>query len=313
MKKLVSLLSAVCMCLSVGIMLTACENHIHTLTKVDAVAATCETAGNSEYYSCDCGKYFSDANGSTEIDKDSWIIPATGHSYASTWSYNDTHHWKEATCSHSTQKGEYAEHSLTDNACVCGYTITYTVTENKWNEVFVGDYLNNGTVNIDSKYYENEVLIPEQSNATVMKSNETAMVMSMVDGADAESQYLVKEDDVWYAIMNNEGTWYGVEVPVTLVNSYSFAGSQGIAFVDRYNEFTFDDENNCYVASNFVIDSDVTAEYVKIYIKNGKLDKMEMKATINATAYAIAKYVFSDYGTTVIDNIPQWTTLPQEP
>ena len=53
----------------------------HELTKTEAVAPTCETPGNSEYWTCSiCGKFFSDAEGSTEIEADSWIIPATGHS-----------------------------------------------------------------------------------------------------------------------------------------------------------------------------------------------------------------------------------------
>ena len=52
----------------------------HTLTKTDAVPATCETAGNGEYWTCSvCGKHFSDAAGTTEISENAWIIPA-GHS-----------------------------------------------------------------------------------------------------------------------------------------------------------------------------------------------------------------------------------------
>ena len=54
----------------------------HSLTKTEAVAATCEEAGNSEYYTCTvCGKYFSDAEGKTEIEKDSWILQAIGHKW----------------------------------------------------------------------------------------------------------------------------------------------------------------------------------------------------------------------------------------
>lgn len=34
--------------------------------------------GNSEYYTCDCGKYFSDSEGKNEIRKDSWVIAAVG-------------------------------------------------------------------------------------------------------------------------------------------------------------------------------------------------------------------------------------------
>ena len=52
----------------------------HTLTATAAVAATCTTAGNSAYWTCSvCGKYFSDAAGTTEIQANSWVIAATGH------------------------------------------------------------------------------------------------------------------------------------------------------------------------------------------------------------------------------------------
>lgn len=55
--------------------------HVHAGTKVDAVSATCVAAGNSEYYTCTCGKYFSDAACTKEIAKDSWVIAATGHKW----------------------------------------------------------------------------------------------------------------------------------------------------------------------------------------------------------------------------------------
>ena len=55
--------------------------HTHNLTLVAAKAATCTTAGNSAYYTCDgCDKWFEDATGSVEItNKSSVKIPATGH------------------------------------------------------------------------------------------------------------------------------------------------------------------------------------------------------------------------------------------
>ena len=56
------------------------ETHTHTLTATEAKVATCTEAGNSAYWTCSgCNKYFSDAEGKTEIAKDSWIIAATGH------------------------------------------------------------------------------------------------------------------------------------------------------------------------------------------------------------------------------------------
>ena len=56
--------------------------HTHLMTAHPAVAPTCTTAGNSAYWSCEeCGKFFSDEAGTTEVEEDSWVIPAKGHSY----------------------------------------------------------------------------------------------------------------------------------------------------------------------------------------------------------------------------------------
>ena len=55
------------------------ETHTHDLALVNAVAPTCETAGNTAYYTCDCGEYFSDEAAVHEIAEGSWVIEATGH------------------------------------------------------------------------------------------------------------------------------------------------------------------------------------------------------------------------------------------
>ncbi len=48
----------------------------HSLQKTKAAAATYEEAGNTAYFTCAyCGKHFSDENATTEIEKDSWVIP----------------------------------------------------------------------------------------------------------------------------------------------------------------------------------------------------------------------------------------------
>lgn len=54
--------------------------HAHNLTAHPAAAATCTENGNTAYWECTgCHKYFSDANGTTEIEADSWVISSTGH------------------------------------------------------------------------------------------------------------------------------------------------------------------------------------------------------------------------------------------
>ena len=59
--------------------------HEHSLTKVDAVKATCTEAGNTAYYICDsCGLWFKDADGKMQItDKSSVAVKALGHKWDS--------------------------------------------------------------------------------------------------------------------------------------------------------------------------------------------------------------------------------------
>ena len=63
----------------------------HTLTAVEAVPATCETAGTSAHWKCEvCGKLFSDAEGNTETTLEKLTIPATGHAYGEpVWKWTD--------------------------------------------------------------------------------------------------------------------------------------------------------------------------------------------------------------------------------
>ncbi len=59
---------------------TVTVNHVHSLTKVEKKAATCDTAGNTEYWTCDeCGKLFSDKDGTTETSQAATVIAALGH------------------------------------------------------------------------------------------------------------------------------------------------------------------------------------------------------------------------------------------
>lgn len=68
------------------------ELGAHKLTKTDAKAATCTETGNEAYWTCSgCGKYFSDENGTNEIEKDSWVLKTLGHDMTKTGA-------KEATC-----------------------------------------------------------------------------------------------------------------------------------------------------------------------------------------------------------------------
>lgn len=89
------------------------EYHIHATTKVAAADATCTENGNIEYYTCECGKWFTDENATQEIaDKNSVVIEKKGHS------------WVDASCTAPKTcsvcgaiEGEKAGHSWQAATC----------------------------------------------------------------------------------------------------------------------------------------------------------------------------------------------------
>ena len=98
----------------------------HTLTAVEAVPATCETAGTSAHWKCEvCGKLFSDAEGNTETTLEKLAIPATGHAYgAPVWKWND-----DFTASATFTCGNDASHVETVNATVTNEVTTEATCE----------------------------------------------------------------------------------------------------------------------------------------------------------------------------------------
>jgi len=109
-----------------------CANG-HTLTAVEAVPATCETAGVKAHWKCDvCGKLFSDAEGKTETTLEKLAIPATGHAYgAPVWKWNDDFKATATfTCANDTSHVETVDATVTsevtEGSCEVGGTRTYT-------------------------------------------------------------------------------------------------------------------------------------------------------------------------------------------
>jgi len=98
----------------------------HTLTAVQAVPATCETAGVEAHWKCEvCGKLFSDAEGKTETTLEKLAIPATGHAYgAPVWKWND-----DFTASATFTCGNNASHVETVNAAVTNEVTTEATCE----------------------------------------------------------------------------------------------------------------------------------------------------------------------------------------
>lgn len=119
-------------CTVCGYVIAPSLGHIHknNLTKVTAKPATCTSDGNSEYYSCSCGKYFKDASASTEIkDKNSVIIKAS-HSFGTDWGYQDENgHAHACVCGTHDEliphtPGAEATETTPQKCTECAYIIT---------------------------------------------------------------------------------------------------------------------------------------------------------------------------------------------
>ena len=112
------------------------EEHTHNLTLVAAKAATCTTAGNSAYYTCDgCDKWFADATGSVEItDKTSVEIAPLNHDWnapAYTWNADNTVCTATRTCKRDAGHKETATATVTSAqtkapTCTAKGETTYT-------------------------------------------------------------------------------------------------------------------------------------------------------------------------------------------
>ena len=157
--------------------------HAHNLTAHPAVTANCTAAGNSAYWSCsECGKFFSDENGETEIAENSWIIPKTAHTLtphaavtATCTAAGNSAYWSCSECgkffSDENGETEIAEnswvipktaHTLTPHAAVAA-TCTAAGNSAYWSCSECGKFFSDE--NGETEIAENSWIIPIDSTA----------------------------------------------------------------------------------------------------------------------------------------------------
>ena len=127
----------------------------HTMTAFEAKAATCLLDGNSEYYYCaGCDKYFADEEGTAEIEEDSWVIPATGHSKPEDveWTVE-----RERRCGFTGLERKYCENEWCDERFECdicdGHGVHGTVIDERETPAIAPNYYVYDVV--DAEYDEN--------------------------------------------------------------------------------------------------------------------------------------------------------------
>lgn len=101
------------------------EGHIHSGELQNAIEPTCTEKGNTAYYTCACGSWFTDSACTDEIADHSKIeIKAWGHDFA--MKQDQSEHWQECSRCHLEQsRGEHIYDNDSDTDCnECGYERT---------------------------------------------------------------------------------------------------------------------------------------------------------------------------------------------
>ena len=197
----------------------------HNMTEHPAVAATCETAGNSAYWSCDqCNKYFSDAEGNTEIEADSWVIDALNHAWpaadaqegiAWAWTGNDTDGYTAATLTLTCTR---------DNSHTHTETVTVTGAAGEGNDL--GYTVYTATVSFDNKTYTDTTRTPITYTITYNLDNG-----ALAEGATNPTSYTVESDEITLNNPTKEGYtfagWTGTDLTEATTEVTIVAGSTG--------------------------------------------------------------------------------------
>ena len=142
----------------------------HTLTAVEAVPATCETAGVKAHWKCEvCGKLFSDAEGKTETTLEKLAIPATGHAYgAPVWKWNDDFTASATfTCANDTSHVETVNAAVTNEVttaatCEADGVRTYTAKVTFEGE----DYTDTKTETLPATSHDTELVGAKDATCT---------------------------------------------------------------------------------------------------------------------------------------------------
>lgn len=209
-----------------------------------------------------------------------------------------------------TEKPLSQDHSFINGICsLCEQEESSYVKKEGWNNIFIGEYLNNVTLDQNMYLYSktpengtNPLIKSETTRYSLCSANAT-MIRTSSKGVKT-TVYHIKQNSVWYAVAMVNNQWYGIIETETESKAGSFQNNIGLDFVNKYNTFSYDSINKCFVANNLVINGE-TAEFVKVYIENEKLAKIEYK--VNSTyQYTISTIEFSNHGTTVVD-VPEFT------
>ena len=222
------------------------------------------------------------------------------HTYKTEWSKDTAHHWHACEGENCTETSDKADHTWNEGVIttpataetngvktftctVCGQIKTdsiqlkTTVTEAEWNAALA---ISNFTI----------------TGFVTERDRQESLTMKMTDSLiytenDGNEQYIAKKDDGWHI---TNGIAFGAVINGV---SASVEFAMRSFHMPEYASFTYDEEARAYV----FVKADSASGFYKfsVYFENGVIVKIDGEE--NAEDGITHSFVFSNYGTTVVD------------
>ncbi len=197
------------------------------------------------------------------------------HTYTIEWTTDDTHHWKGATCEHTTEVEEKTEHTWGEDGkctvCQMEKPIAATVTQEQWiSSIEEIHTTTNASVSMS-------VLSPELLGASlkhlVEKDGDKMRFVSEMGGTEIWNFIFVKTAEyAWDSVFNSyTASNHNMYIPSVLTWNCSADVAQ--VAKDKYSDATFDDttkayslivENTTYVEVEFMENSVVVPGIIEL-------------------------------------------------
>ncbi len=286
MKKLITLLLATCMCLTLGFTLAACDSTNEGQSHTHDYGKTICFDGQNHWIECSCGdkKDVEAHKGGTAtcIKKAECSVceeeygDLEDHNYATAWSVNDQKHWKACMTENCQATKEEGLHDYTNGACVCGKEPLVqdgsAVTKTQWEEAFAFE---NVTIN-QYEIVENEKVLQTKmlldGNVAAVKMEENVFVMP-------------------------EGYADIIRMPLDLSLYFEQAQYQdGIYTISNID--MFGDESYVYNSASLTFEDGVL-KYLSAIVTEEVVDEDEISGVRKETSEYY--FEFEDYGTTEVE------------
>lgn len=223
------------------------------------------------------------------------------------WSFDGEYHWHACSVEGCDQITDKAEHTWD------GGNITILPTSDKKGEK---TFTCTTCGNTKTEDVELEIIDKEKWNAALQDNvfnNVTfKMTVKFLDSLDGEGTAIYKLDGNRGATIEEDGDCS--ELPADAIDDLkNIFINTSLAILDNYDDFEYDEENNCYKAKKDVVYSAAVANYTaELTVKNAVVtfDADLRVATIagnmtqvisNGQTFVLDfEFTFSDYGTTII-------------